>query len=267
MQVLSHWFKNTCCTNYSDSYLNDVCNLPLLLRAPPLCWQEGGWVVLIRSVKLVLFLAHHHRQGWRLEIKKVIATMEICLFSRQQSWAAGRSVGVVTWRSWTGSQTRHVRSELANFFPFNYFHCCSKERMINALLKTRTLIPFVFPVELSVWMQRKTAMECTWNPCRPLCCTAVDPSWHFSAGVQEASCHWQTFSQPSATDRKPSEKGFFLPTQLLPRSRSRHLAANNHHFLWQFGYFGVIVELGDMTNFFNVLIQHSSQSSKFSSLS
>lgn len=33
---------------------------------------------------------------------------------------------------------------------------------------------------------------CRLNPSCPFSCSAVDPSWHFSAGVHRASCHWQT---------------------------------------------------------------------------
>lgn len=116
-------FKNTCCTNYSHSYLDGICDLSWPLRAPLLCWQQGGQVVPIRSVKLVLFLAHRYRQRWRLAIIKVIATTEICLFSRQQPQATGRSVGVVTWCSWTGCQTQQqlackVRACFSSFSIF-----------------------------------------------------------------------------------------------------------------------------------------------------
>lgn len=33
---------------------------------------------------------------------------------------------------------------------------------------------------------------CILNPSCPFSCSAADPFWHFSGGIHEASCHWQT---------------------------------------------------------------------------
>lgn len=67
-------------------------------------------------------------------------------------------------------------------------------RWINRWFKDR--FPFLgwIPralVQLSLRVRSRTAFLCRLNPSCPLSRVAVDPSWHFSAGTHEASCHWQ----------------------------------------------------------------------------
>lgn len=61
-------------------------------------------------------------------------------------------------------------------------------------------VRFAFEVEFLVFFNPtvssnntfKTMFLCILNPSCPFSCSAVDPFWHFSGGIHEASCHWQT---------------------------------------------------------------------------
>lgn len=147
---------------------------------------------------------------------------------------AVHEVGVITWCIVTGCQGGHelsqqVKAEGSFLQLVKYFwvkvirskvvSCkqCAKwwDRWCLAILSGYVRFPLwvefsrVLSPAVSSDKMEKTMFLCRLNPSCPFSCSAVDPSWHFSAGAQEASCHWQTVTLQLQTEPK---EGCFLPT-------------------------------------------------------
>lgn len=173
---------------------------------------------------------------WWREISKVITVMEMCMFC-DDSWARGRCDHMMH-RDWVSGRTWTVTTGQSWRVFFAVSETClgknkNKIKVVNnvqnseiddASLYCGVMYEFsrVLSPAVSSDKTEKTMFLCRLNPSCPFSCSAVDPSWHFSAGAQEASCHWQTATLQLQTEPK---QGCFLPT-LHPRVYRRSFSTS-----------------------------------------